>query len=80
MTEYDSVLAAAVKMPVGDQLRLIDELAAALSDDQPPSLSPQWLAEIERRTSELDAGQVTPESWPQVRQRLFKQVGLSGAD
>ena len=80
MTDYDSVSAAAHKMPIPDKLRLIDELAATLPDDQPPALSPEWLTEIERRSAEIDAGKVTSEPWPQVRQRLMKQVGLDRAD
>jgi putative addiction module component (TIGR02574 family) len=80
MTEYDSILAAAHKMPIADQLRLIDELAATLPDDQPPALTAEWLAEIERRSAEIDAGKVSPEGWPQIRERLFTQVGLKRAD
>jgi putative addiction module component (TIGR02574 family) len=80
MTDYDSVLAAAFNMPIADRLRLIDELAASVPDDQPPALSQQWLAEIERRSTEIDAGAVTTQPWPEVRQQLFSQVGLKRAD
>ena len=62
MTSYDSILSAANQMPVADRLRLIDELAAALSDDQPPTLSPEWLSEIDRRSKQLDSDQVQDDS------------------
>ncbi|HZZ29373.1 MAG TPA: addiction module protein [Pirellulales bacterium] len=80
MNDYDSILAAASSMPIADQLRLIDELAASVPDDQPPTLSKQWLAEIERRSAEIDSGTVTTQPWPEVRQQLFSQVGLKRAD
>ena len=55
MLEYDSVKQAAFQMSVGDRLRLIDDLAATLPDDQPPSLSSEWLEEIGRRSAEIDS-------------------------
>ena len=79
MAEYESVLAAASQLPVADRLRLIDDLAASVPDDQPPALSEQWLAEIERRSAELDSGAVTPEPWSQIRQRLFGKHGNAEA-
>jgi putative addiction module component (TIGR02574 family) len=80
MTDYNSILAAAFNMPVSDRLRLIDELAATVPDDQPPALSPQWLAEIERRSTEIDSGSATTQPWSDVRQQLFSQAGLKRAD
>jgi putative addiction module component (TIGR02574 family) len=80
MTEYESVLSAASGLPVTDRLRLIDDLAASVPDDQPPTLSAEWLAEIERRSAELDSGAATPEPWQEVRERLFRKHGLTDAD
>ncbi len=77
---FDSVLSAASQLPVGDRLRLIDALASSVPDDSPPSLSADWLAEIERRSADIDAGKVTTIPWEQVRSDLFKKVGLDRAD
>ena len=75
MAEYESVLAAASQLPVADRIRLIDDLAASVPDDRPPALSEEWLAEIERRSAELDSGAVTPEPWSAIRQRLLGRHG-----
>ena len=80
MPEYESILAAASKLPVPDRLCLIDDLAASVPDDQPPQLSEQWLAEIKRRSAELDSGTVMPEPWSDIRQRLFGKHGIADAD
>lgn len=80
MSQYESVLAAASELPVPDRLRLIDDLASSVPDDQPPTLSEKWLAEIERRSAELDAGEAIAEPWLQVRQRLFREHGVHEAD
>ena len=66
MSEYESVLSAASQLPVADRLRLIDDLASSVPDDQPPALPPEWLDEIERRSAELDSGAVKPQPWPEV--------------
>lgn len=76
MSDYQTVRSAAAELPVADRLRLIDDLAASVSDDHLPSLSGEWLAEIERRSAEIDSGDVTTESWQEVRQRLLHRVGL----
>ncbi len=49
------------QLSVPDRLRLIDELPSSVPNDQPPTLSGQWLAEIERRSAEIDSGAVTVE-------------------
>ncbi len=75
MNEYESVLSAAAQLSVPDRLRLIDDLASSVPDDQPPHLSNAWLAEIEKRAAQLDSGAVQPHSWEEVQQRLQKITG-----
>ena len=48
MSEYDTVLSAASQLPVTDRLRLIDELASSVPDDQPP----RFLNRGSRRSSD----------------------------
>ena len=79
MAEYQNVLAEASKLSVIDRLRLIDELASSVPDDEPPSLSPEWLAEIKRRTEEIDEGTAVTESWSAIRERLFAKHGVDNA-
>lgn len=76
MSDYQSVRSAAAELSVADQLRLIDDLAASMPDDQPLSLSEEWLVELERRSGEIDSGAARTESWSDVRQRLMHRVGL----
>jgi len=80
MSDYQSVLSAASLLPVSERLRLIDELAASVPDDQPPALGAAWLAEIERRSAEIDAGTIDTEDWTAIRARLFARHGLGDAN
>jgi len=76
MPEYQDVFGDATQLSIKDQLRLIDDLASSVPDDQPPHLSPEWLAEIRRRSDEIDDGSVETESWTTVRERLFAKHGV----
>ena len=80
MTHYESILSAASQLSLDERLRLIDDLAALVPDDRPPSLSPEWIAEVERRSAEIDAGEASPVPWEMVRKELFDKVGLDRAD
>jgi putative addiction module component (TIGR02574 family) len=75
MPDYATLLAAASQLSVDDRLRLIDDLAATVPDDQPPTLSAEWLEEIERRSAEIDAGAPTDDGEVVLRD-LFRRVGL----
>lgn len=79
MLDLDAIVLEASQLPVADRLQLIDRLAASVPDDQPPSLSEEWIAEIGRRSKEIDDGAVTTEAWDSVRGRLFHKYGVEGA-
>ncbi len=79
MSQYQDILANATQLPIKDRLRLIDDLASSVPDDHPPRLSPEWLAEIDRRSNEIDAGTVETESWSTIRARLFDKHGVHDA-
>lgn len=79
MNEYEDILSHASQLPIGDRLRLIDELASSVPDDHPPQLSPQWLTEINRRSTEIDSGTVTTENWSDIRARLFAEYDIRNA-
>ena len=55
------------QLPVGERVQLIEALWDTVPPDAMPPLSDEWLAEIERRSAEYDAGKVTPIPWEQVR-------------
>jgi len=76
MSDYATILSAAAQLPAADRERLIDDLTATLLDDQPVSLSPEWLEEIERRSAEIDSGAAETVDWETVRRDLFRRVGL----
>ncbi len=78
MSDYSSILTAAIQFPASERVRLIEEIEDTLMDDggDLPPLSAEWLAEIDRRSAAIDAGTATLVDWEIVRADLFRRVGL----
>jgi putative addiction module component (TIGR02574 family) len=74
MNDYQSLLANASELPVGQRVQLIDALWDTLPENAMPPLSDEWLAEIKRRSAEYDAGTVEPISWEQVRADAMRRI------
>jgi putative addiction module component (TIGR02574 family) len=66
----EQLFQAAQSLPEADQVELIDALITALDEAKPHPRDAAWLQEIQRRSAEYDAGQVTPIPWAEVRTRL----------
>jgi putative addiction module component (TIGR02574 family) len=77
MLDYDTLLADASRLPVAVRIRLIEALWDTVPDDVAPSLSEEWLAEIERRSTEFDSGRVSSTPWEQIRAAALKRANLA---
>ena len=69
------VLHSALELPLDEQIELIEALVASLDEKEPAPLDEQWLAEIQRRSAEIDAGKVKPVPWSAVREEIRKHAG-----
>lgn len=78
MPTVDSVLAKAFNLPVADRIRLIEALCDTIPGYHAMSLSPEWLAEIERRSAEFDTDQATGVSWEEVKAASLKRLAQDG--
>jgi putative addiction module component (TIGR02574 family) len=67
------VLNAALKLPVPDRVELVEELLADLNGSD-ESVDVSWAAEIDRRTQQIDKGEVKPVSLVAVRRRIVRQA------
>jgi putative addiction module component (TIGR02574 family) len=67
MLSYETLLADASRLPVADRLDLIDAIWNTVPAESLPPLTEEWLAEIQRRSSQYDAGAVQTVPWEQVR-------------
>ncbi len=78
MNTFDEVFGAAQDLNAADRLRLIGALWDTVSPEQWPQPSAEWMAEVQRRSAEVDAGRMTTKSWDDVRIQARKEVGLDG--
>ena len=79
MSDFQSILSSASQLPVDERLDLIDALWQTVPEEALPPLSAEWLAEIQRRSAEIDAGSVKTIPWEQVRREAFRRNGLPEA-
>jgi putative addiction module component (TIGR02574 family) len=77
MSDYQSLLNDASQLPLGERIQLIEALWDTVPENSAPPLSDEWLAEIERRSAEFDAGLVQPTQWEQIRSEALNR--LNGA-
>ncbi len=76
MQTYEAVLADAAQLPVSDRIQLMDAIWDTLPADALPPLGPEWLAEIQRRSAEYDAGRAEVVSWQEVKAAVLGRVDL----
>jgi putative addiction module component (TIGR02574 family) len=74
MPNYDTLLADATQLPAADRIDLIDAIWETLPRDALPPLSDEWLAEIQRRSAECDAGDVETIPWEQVKAEALQRL------
>jgi putative addiction module component (TIGR02574 family) len=67
MSDYDTLLSDASQLPLDARIQLIEALWDTLPDHAMPPLSDEWVAEINRRSAEYDAGSVQPIPWEKIR-------------
>jgi putative addiction module component (TIGR02574 family) len=67
MADYDSLLSDASQLPLDARIQLIEALWDTVPEGAVPALGDEWLAEINRRSDEYDAGKVQTIPWEQIR-------------
>jgi putative addiction module component (TIGR02574 family) len=70
----EEILRAALALPDDERTELIEELLASQPDPGDLPFDPTWLAEIQRRSAEIDGGGVTLTPWEVVRDRVRERV------
>jgi putative addiction module component (TIGR02574 family) len=80
MSDYDSLLADASRLPVGQRIQLIEALWGTVPAEGFPPLSEEWTAEIQARSAEYEAGLAQAIPWPQVKSDALHRMGQSATD
>ena len=78
MSTLQEIITAVKALSPADRLRLVDTVWDETSPDTWPTPSEEWIKEVQRRSSEYDAGRMTASSWPEVQARARRKAGLDG--
>lgn len=71
----DRVIKAALALPESERAELVDTLISTFAPADAAPLDDAWLAEINRRSDEFDAGAVRTLSWAEVKERARQRRG-----
>jgi putative addiction module component (TIGR02574 family) len=74
MADYDSLLSDARQLPLAARIQLIEALWDTVPEDAVPALSEEWVAEINRRSDEYDAGKDQTSPWEQIRAEALDRL------
>jgi putative addiction module component (TIGR02574 family) len=77
MSDYDTLLSDASQLPLDARIQLIEALWDTVPEDALPPLSDEWLAEINQRSAEYDAGSVQSIPWEQIRADAMRRLKSS---
>ena len=72
------LLRSALSLSDEDQLQLVAALLAAVDERGLRPFDDGWLAEIQRRSAEYDAGAVKPIPWSEVKERARQEGAVRG--
>ena len=78
MTTLQEIIDAARALSPAERLRLVDAMWDEQHPESWPALSPEWLAEVRRRSAEFDAGRMKASPWEEVQARVRQKAGLDG--
>lgn len=74
MTTYQAVLSDASQLSLSERIQLIEALWDTVPEDKLPGLSDAWMAEIDRRCAEFDAGGSPGIPWSEVQANAIRRL------
>jgi putative addiction module component (TIGR02574 family) len=69
VASLDQVIEAALALPESERAELVDTLISTFAPEDAAPLNDAWLAEINRRSDEFDAGGMQTLTWAEVKER-----------
>jgi len=76
MPDFDTLLCDATRLPVAERIELIEALWDSVPPGSLPPLTPEWIAEIQRRSKEFDSGAAETVPWERIRADALRRVGV----
>src|SRR5207247_1658522 len=74
----EALYQAALALPEDERATLADRLLDSLPPEVPSQLHPAWRAELRRRATQVDSGEVKPVPWQEVRRQAWEALDQEG--
>ena len=78
VASLEQVIKAALALPEAERAELVDALITTFAPEDAAPLDDAWLAEINRRSDEFDAGGVETLTWAEVKERARRRRAADG--
>ena len=72
--DIDKLVAQARKLPDADRIQLVEQILATMDGGPSGELAEAWIDEIERRSGEIDRGDVQGVPWSEVKDRVRRRM------
>ena len=72
--DAERVLDEALRLPEPDRAELAAKLISSLEPEGDEGVDAAWIAEIERRCADLDAGTAVTSDWETLRRRIEGEI------
>ena len=66
----DQIRTAALALPTNQRLELADSLYSSLEAAGELQLTPEWIAELHRRSDDLESGREATIPWEEIRKEM----------
>jgi putative addiction module component (TIGR02574 family) len=66
----EQLLTSALSLTEAERLEIAEALLSASEPPAPEPTGEAWLAELQRRSAQIDAGEAELTPWPEVKQRV----------
>lgn len=76
----EQLLHSILALPKDERLQLVEALLTECDPDGAPPFDDAWLAEVQRRSAQIDAGTAALTPWAEVKRRVRQRLegGVDG--
>lgn len=73
-TTVEEILGSAMALPESERLEIAEALFASSEPPSPQSTGDEWLAELRRRSNQIESGTAILTPWAEVKRRVRSRL------
>lgn len=72
--DIDKLVAEARKLPDAERIQLVEQILATMDGGPSGAVAEAWIDEIERRSRQIERGEVQGVPWSEVKDRVRRRM------